>query len=104
MHRYLAGRGVSITFSRGADGTLKAKDTVTVHHRSVAVAVSVGLTVTNNVITLTLDGLQKLGGVVSSVLAVPLQGLPFRVTLHSVTVGTDGVSATGSADHVVLGS
>lgn len=106
MHRYLAGHGVSITFSRGANGTLQAKDKVQIGPKSVTASVSVALSITSNVITLTLNGLQQLGKAVggSGVLAVPLQGLPFRVQLHSVSVGTDGVSATGSADHIVLGS
>jgi hypothetical protein len=101
MKRYLGRHGVEVTFSRGQDGSLKVRDSVTLHGQKVTVTEAVALSVTNNVITLTLSGVKL---PVGSVLAVPLQGLPFRVTLHSVTVGTGGVSATGTADHVVLGS
>jgi hypothetical protein len=101
MKRYLGTHGVEVTFSRGPGGSLKVRDSVTLHGQKVTVTEAVGLSVTGNVITLTLSGATL---PVGSVLAIPLQGLPFRVSLHSVTVTTDGVSATGTADHVVLGS
>ena len=38
------------------------------------------------------------------VLVVPLRGLPFRINVTSVTDGTGGLNATGTAEHVTLGS
>jgi hypothetical protein len=101
MEGYLAKRGVRVTLDRALGGQLQIKEALDLQGRSVRVTENVAVTVTGNVITLTLSGANL---PVRSVLAVPLLGLPFRVQLHSVTVESTGVSATGSASHVVLGS
>lgn len=100
MQSYLAGKGVHVTFHRGPGGSLQLQEALTVHHKKIAVSASVRLSLTDNIITLNLTG----ASLPTTALPVPLQGLPFRVNLHSVTVKSDGVSATGTADHVTLGS
>jgi hypothetical protein len=101
MENYLAKRHLPVTFTRGGSGQLEIHASGRAKGTTVSASASVALSVTNNVITLTLTGSRL---PVPSVLAVPLLGLPFRVKLHSVSVVSDGVSATGTADHVVLGS
>lgn len=100
MQSYLAGKGVDVTFHRGSGGSLQLQESETVAHKKVALSASVRLSLTDNIITLNLAGAH----LPAATLPVPLQGLPFRVDLHSVRVTGSGVSATGSADHVTLGS
>ena len=100
MQSYLAGKGVHVTFHRGPGGSLQLQEPLTLHHKKLTVSASVRLSLTDNIITLNLTG----ANLPATALPVPLQGLPFRVNLHSVTVTSDGVSATGTADHVTLGS
>ena len=84
----------------GIAGTTSADGGPVLRDRFGRVATDVRLSLTDNIITLNLTG----ANLPATALPVPLQGLPFRVNLHSVTVTGDGVAATGTADHVTLGS
>ncbi|HVU61351.1 MAG TPA: DUF2993 domain-containing protein [Mycobacteriales bacterium] len=103
LGRYLSTQGATVTLNRssahGIDltGRLPLAGKIRLVHAVVTVAVS------NSVVTL--SGPVRLRGITRELaLRVPLRALPFRFTITSVTVGADGISGTGTAKHVELGS
>jgi hypothetical protein len=100
---YLQGTGVTVTMTRATSNTA-----------DIAVRLSPRATLLRGVATVTANGSSvtlsvRVGGAQSAVhaplsLHIPLQGLPFRFRVTSVQVGIDGISGTGTASHVVLGS
>ena len=96
---YLTGTGVSLTIHRAGAGTVSVVGHAVGRSRLLKGVATVS--VKAGVITLTL--VNDVTGT-HLVLPIPLHGLPFRVEVTSVTVGADGITGTGTAEHVTLGS
>jgi hypothetical protein len=89
-------RSVNVT-----DQTRVAGKQVTLH--------GVGLvSVNNNVVTVTVSKLSgrrsPKGSAKHLTVSLPLQGLPFRLQLNTVNVGSAGMTGTGGATNIVLGA
>lgn len=97
---YLTGRGISATLSRASSGSIDVAVRLTPHASLLRGIATLG--VTGSTVTLSVSASHGLPA--AAVLRIPLRGLPFRFDVTSVQVGLDGVSGTGTADHVVLGS
>ena len=105
VSRYLSGqsRG-SFTRSRSSAHAIELTGELPLGSRTVPVhSVIVTVGVRNSAVVL--EGSVRKAGVTSGlVLSVPLRALPFRINVKSVIVGTDGITATGNARNVRLGS
>jgi hypothetical protein len=112
-NRYLATHspvGSLVRLITGSNGSLLLSDRVQLAGHAVTLHGVASLSVALNVIHISLDRLtgatprlisRALG---SFSVTLPLQGLPFRIVLRSVTVSDAGILGTGEASHVVLGS
>lgn len=113
---YLAGKGASVTLRRASGNSIEVARKIPLGNRTAIASGLAKVTVRNDVITLSvgdIDSTSVVGAkrpsshvllVQPFSLSVPLRALPFRIDVKSVTVGSAGVSATGAADHVTLGS
>jgi hypothetical protein len=101
--------GQLIQLSPGHNGDANVTDTLRIGGKKVQLRGSGHASVTGNVITLSVTQLtgasKRLATRVLRQLQVrvPLQNLQFRMQLHEVTATASGLSATGDAQHVVLG-
>ena len=108
--------GASILLSAGRGRTVTIFEKTRVAGRLVSLRGLGSMRLTGNSVTITIGGLQLatgsgsgrqfVGSLPGRLLRVrlPLQGLPFRIRLSSVSVSSTGVSATGAANRIVLGS
>jgi hypothetical protein len=98
--QYLSAQGTgSITLSRSGPHAVSVTGRVPIAGRLRLVHSVVTVAVSRSVVTL--SGAAR--GVPLS-LSMPMGGLPFRINITSVTVGANGITATGTANHVRLGS
>jgi hypothetical protein len=94
----------------GSGTTVQLTDQVKVNGRLLTLSGAATIGVSRNVIGIHVTSLTGAAqSIVSSLLsslgvALPLQQLPFRLALLSVSVNSDGITATGEATQVVLGS
>lgn len=103
--------GQQVQLSAGSSGsTVNVSDQARVAGKSVALH-GVGLVaVGGNIVTVNVSQLAATGarlpkGVSKQLkVSLPLQGLPFRLQLTSVKVSSSGMTATGGATNIVLGS
>ena len=100
---YLAGRAISVRLSRASSGGVEVIREVrrAGHSKLLSSVATVG--VSGGTVTLSVAG-SAASHLKPLVLAIPLRGLPFRFTVTSVRVTASGLSGTGTADHVTLGS
>jgi hypothetical protein len=102
--------GQLIELAKGPNGGATVFDTTQVGGHQVRLHGTGSVSVTDNVITIDVSGfngvtdkaLQRL--LQSLTVEVPLRGLPFRMQLQSVQITPQGLSGTGTADHIVLGA
>ncbi|HVY08642.1 MAG TPA: DUF2993 domain-containing protein [Mycobacteriales bacterium] len=99
ISHYLSGQGLSVTLSRAAPGGITLIGQVPLAGRTRLVHAVVHVAVSHSVVTLA--GSSHAGALA---LPIPLRALPFRFAITSVTVGADGITGTGTANHVTLGS
>jgi hypothetical protein len=111
---YLAGHHVAGSVVRlrpGTNGTADVVDRLHIAGKAVSLHGVGTVSVSNNVVTVGVSHLT--GSSSSTVLSLalnrlnvgfPLSGLPFRLHLTSVTVTSSGLSGTGEATDIVLGS
>lgn len=97
---YLSMHGVSVALTRSTATAVKVVGRLAPHSKLVQVVGTIG--VSDSTLTLSIGMGQGLPRVI--VLRIPLQGLPFRFEVTSIEVGLGGISGTGVARHVVLGS
>ncbi|HVT21858.1 MAG TPA: DUF2993 domain-containing protein [Mycobacteriales bacterium] len=114
--RYLGANGTSVTLRRTSPTSIEVARKVPLGKRTAIATGIAKVTVNNDLIVLSVGdidstsivGVKRQPSHVVLVqpfsLAVPLRSLPFRIDVKSVTVGTSGITATGAADHVTLGS
>jgi hypothetical protein len=98
----------------GPGSTLTVVDRVSSNGRTVTLTGTARASVAQNVVILDISRLVLAGGSPSAFsvkfsakpieILVPLNGLQFRLRLGSVTVSATGVTATGAASNIVLGS
>jgi hypothetical protein len=103
IEAYLAARGANVKLSetpKGAIGVVGESTHLGPFPRLLNGVATVSID--NSVLTLSV-GLNKTGTKVFKI-PVPLRGLPFRITVDSVTVAAGGITGTGTAHNVVLGS
>jgi hypothetical protein len=104
--------GQLIRLSSGGGATLDVLDKAKVAGQKVSLRGSGTLAVKGNVVSVavaSLSGSKAAASLVSAVLkklniSFPLTGLPFRLQLSSVSVTTAGLTGSGGASHIVLGS
>jgi hypothetical protein len=116
---YLEGHsppGALVSLAPGVGGQLRVTEKARVAGHRVSLTGTGRVTVVgHNVVNVAITSLKastKAAGVALSAaiplrlrhVSIPLPGLPFRFTLTSVTASATGVTASGSATHVVLGS
>jgi LmeA-like phospholipid-binding len=114
---YLAAHGptgATILLSAGSGNTAAVFEMTRLHGKSVSLHGLGSLTLANNRVTIAIRSLTPSTGslagrpikVPARLLRVtlPLEGLPFRIRLTSISVSSTGVSATGAASKIVLGS
>jgi hypothetical protein len=101
IEAYLSGRGDTLTLTPTPLGAVGVVGQALGRFPRLVRGVAT-ITVRNDVLTLAV-GLNKTGTKTFD-LPIPLQGLPFRIDVTSVTVGLGGITGTGTASHVVLGS
>jgi hypothetical protein len=103
IEAYLAARGADLKLAetpKGAVGVVGDSESLGPFPRLLDGVAT--LSIHNSVLTLSV-GLDKTGTKVFKI-PVPLSGLPFRIAVNSVTVGAGGITGTGTAQNVVLGS
>jgi hypothetical protein len=103
ISQYLAGRGMTLTLNRASSGAVSVIGRIPLAGHVHRVDAAASIAVSHDVVTLSSS---KLTGKVLRpfVLSIPLRSLPFRIDVTSVTVGVDGITGTGTANSVVLGS
>lgn len=106
----------SIRLEPGSNGAATVIDTAQVAGQSVTLRGTGRLSISDNVVSVSISGLSVAGAAAAlsqQVLAqveqrldvtVPLHGIPFRLDLQSASVTSTGLSIAGTAEHVVLGS
>ena len=97
---YLATRGITVALTRSSANAVNVVGRLAAHAKLVQGLATIGVSGT----TVTLSIAATSGLPRALVLRIPIQGLPFRFTVTSVQVGVGGISGTGTARHVVLGS
>jgi hypothetical protein len=113
-HPVAAGQSVQLSPGRSAR-TVNVTDRVRVAGKGAALTLrGVGLIgVSSNVVTVAVSqlagtgnpGVPKRKGVPARLrVSLPLQGLPFRLQLNTVTVSSTGMTAVGGATNIVLGA
>jgi hypothetical protein len=108
-HRFA---GQLITLEPGSHGTATVNDRTSLAGRQLTLHGVGAVSVSHNIISVRVSKLagSAVGAGTRRLLTkelhitLPLQGLPFQIQLKSVSVTQTGVSATGGARHVVLGS
>lgn len=118
-NHYLQGHGpagAEVTLSAGVGGELRVSEAVRIAGHRAALSGTGHVSVRgDNVVAVDITSLKASTSVAGTNLSatvpvrlrhlsIPLSGLPFRFTLSSITVSSTGVTASGSAHHVVLGS
>jgi hypothetical protein len=94
---------MTVTLSRSSAHGIELTGRLPIGGRTRLVHALVTVAVTQSVVTL--SGPAKAGRLTKALaLRIPLRALPFRFTVTSVTVGGNGISGTGTANHVELGS
>lgn len=101
LTRYLAGHGVSVTLSRATSGSVGVIDTVRIGRHTKLLQSVATVSVSDGVVTLSVAATRHLHALS---LPIPLRALPFRIDVTSVSVGANGITGTGTANHVTLGS
>jgi hypothetical protein len=101
ISRYAAGKGLSITLSRASAHTINVVGQLSVAGGTRVVRSVVTVGVSGSVVTLS-GATGALGRAFAP--ALPLRGLPFRITFTSATVSAGGVTAAGRARRVTFGS
>jgi hypothetical protein len=99
--RYLAGTAISVRLSRASSASVEVIRQVRIGGRSKLLSSIATVSVSGSTVTLSVAGATHLKPLT---LSVPLHGLPFRFTVTSVRVTSTGLSGTGTANHVTLGS
>jgi hypothetical protein len=103
LEAYLARHGITLKLSETVDGDIGIRGSATQGSGLPKVLNGVAkISVSNSVLTLSVA--LGLTGARLVQIPVPLGGLPFRLTVKSVTVSADGITGTGVAKNVVLGS
>ncbi|HVS68663.1 MAG TPA: DUF2993 domain-containing protein [Mycobacteriales bacterium] len=98
--QYLSAQGVgSVTLSRSSAHAIDLTGRIPLGGRLRLVHAVVLVGVSHSVVTL-----RGASSTRPIALSIPLQGLPFRINITSVTVGANGITAAGTAHHVRLGS
>jgi hypothetical protein len=103
LSKYVAGKGLTVTFSRASSQGINLTGRVPIAGRTRLVHSVVTVSVSRSVVTLS-GSAQVHGASVPVVVPIPVRKLPFRFTVTSVTIATNGISGTGRATDVVLGS
>lgn len=109
-----AGQRLSLR-ARGGGDSATVVDRVRAAGKSVALQGVGSLSVVGNVIEIAVSDLKGFAGSIASSalvqhvlsqlkIVLPLRSLPFRIALQSVRIAPAGITATGSAFNVVLGS
>jgi LmeA-like phospholipid-binding len=100
-----------VSLHPGSGGNATVIDRLRVHGKTVTLHGVGALSVSGNVVKVALSHITNAaaGGANFSVvthvrLSVPLTGLPFQIQLQKVTVSATGVTVTGDAANVTLGS
>lgn len=103
LEAYLASHGITLKLAAAPNGAVDLTGTASrISGLPRVLTGTATISVANTVLTLSV-GLGQ-GGAKVVKIPIPLGGLPFRITVTSVTVSDDGIVGTGTAQHVVLGS
>ena len=101
ISQYVSTQGLSVTLSRSSSHAINVTGRAPVGGRLRLVDAVVTVAVSHSVVTL--SGPARTGSASLLSLPIPLRALPFRFNVTSVTVGSNGISGTGRANHVELG-
>jgi LmeA-like phospholipid-binding len=106
VNTYLAGKHLSLRVAPGANGTATVTDRLVVHGKRLSLRGVGAVTVRHSVVHVRVTKLAGAVGLPNRVasFSVPLRGLPFRIQVRSVSVTSTGLSGTGAARNIVLGS
>lgn len=106
VNQYLRSRHVAIQVAPGTGNQVHLTDRVSAHGKHVTLNGDGTVSVSDNVLSVSVAkaaGVSALA-VRSLRFALPLHGIPFRIDVESVTAGSTGITATGGATNIVLGS
>ncbi|MGN6472338.1 MAG: LmeA family phospholipid-binding protein, partial [Mycobacteriales bacterium] len=101
--RYFAARHLSVTFRRVSSDSVQVTAKLPVGGGTRLLQGVATVAVSNDVVTLDVPSFATTVGR-AFVLPVPLRALPFRYHVTSVQITDAGITGTGAANHVVLGS
>jgi hypothetical protein len=115
MVRYLAGKGVSVTISQASAEAVTVVRTATIGGQQVSARGTATISAAGGGIAIDVHNPVLIRGsayisaavarrIQSYVVVIPLRSLPFRFTVTSVAVSAGGITGSGFANHVVLGS
>jgi hypothetical protein len=103
LTRFLSTQGLTVTLSRDSSRGINLTGRVPLGGRVRLVHSVVTVSASRSVVTL--SGPARVHGTMLPIsLPIPFGALPFRFTVTSVTVGSNGIIGTGRAKHVTLGS
>jgi hypothetical protein len=99
---YLEGKGLAVTLAPTSSGAISVvgRSSSALFPRIFKGVARLG--VSQSVLTLSLTAGRAISKPI--VLPIPLRALPFRIVITSVQVGASGITGTGVANNVVLGS
>jgi hypothetical protein len=103
LEAYLASHGATVKLSETSNGGVGVSGSGSRPNGHPKLLNGVAtISISNSVLTLSV-GLAKPSANVLTY-SIPLRGLPFHLTVASVTVAAGGITGTGTAQNVVLGS
>lgn len=101
--KYFAGRHLSVTFRKASANSVQVTAKLPAGRRLTSVQGVATVAVSHDVVTLSVPSFAKRVGR-PFVLPLPLRALPFRYHVTSVQISDGGITGTGTANHVTLGS
>jgi hypothetical protein len=106
VNQYLRSQHLGLQISPGTGGQVHLIDRVTVHGQHVSLDGVGTVSVTDNVIHVKVTKIAGVSALASRTLrfSLPLRGIPFRIVVQSVTASATGLTATGGASNIVLGT
>ncbi len=104
LSRYFAGRHVSVTLRKASSDSVEVTTKLSVGGHQRLVEGTATVAVSSDVVTLSVPSFAGRISHRSLSLAVPLRALPFRFRVTSIQVTDIGITGTGTAHHVTLGS
>ncbi|HEX3825234.1 MAG TPA: DUF2993 domain-containing protein, partial [Mycobacteriales bacterium] len=106
VNQYLRSQHVAIQVAPGTGNQVHLVERVSRHHKHLSLSGDGTVSVTDNVFDVNVTKVAGVSALATRLLhiSVPLRGIPFRVDVQSVTSSSTGLTGTGGATNIVLGS